>query len=68
MVDMFASEYGWSAERVLDLPCDAAAMLSHAVLYRKGAKVRLRSPGVDSTATPLAERVGEILGQIDNDA
>lgn len=42
IVDLLASEYGWTRKQIDELPIDEEAELFHAILYRKGAKTYRR--------------------------
>lgn len=66
MIDALASEYGWSTEYIMGLPCDVSAMLVHAILYRKGIKTLRRSHERDESAGDLQSRLDGIFGKIDN--
>jgi hypothetical protein len=44
MIDMFASEYGWTSDYVkFELPMHDAVKLIHAILYRRGVKTYKRT-------------------------
>ena len=40
---MIASEYGWSMDTILNLPCDITPQLMHAILWRKGIDTTLEA-------------------------
>jgi len=65
MVDALASEYGWSAEYIMDLPADVNSQLLHALLARKGCKPRYANLELDETAETLSGRLESIWGKID---
>lgn len=56
MIDLFASEYGWTMKTILALPPDQVNALTHAILARRGVRC-VRRPGRDDATGTLAERV-----------
>ena len=65
MVDALASEYGWSIEYIMGVPCDVTAQLFHALLHRKGVVTRRANPLINQNEGSLHERLQGIFGQID---
>jgi len=57
LIDLFASEYGWTAEEIDKLPIDETARLLHAILYRKGAKVYRRMVQTERYEISLEELI-----------
>lgn len=61
-MDLFASEYGWSVEYIMDLPPDQKAELFHALLYRKGARTLKGAAAQEAQpAASLRERAQSIF-------
>jgi hypothetical protein len=65
MVDMLASEYGWSIETISNMPIDQTSQLIHALLHRKGVKVYLKTYEVDDQHESLADRIAKIMNLVD---
>ena len=61
MIDLLASEYGWTRETIMELPIDQTPQLVHAILVRKGVRVFRKSYEVDSSLPTLSERMRAIL-------
>lgn len=61
MVDLFASQYGWTAEYITSLPIDVIEQLNHAILYRLRCSPVLRVQGSDVEPGTLAQRISQIL-------
>jgi hypothetical protein len=55
LIDLFASEYGWTRQQIDALPIDEEAELLHAILYRKGAKTYRKEIQTEQYAVSLAE-------------
>ena len=60
MIDMIASEYGWSMEEILSLPIDQTPQLIHAAMARKGIRCYYAKPIADPSAPSLADRLREL--------
>ena len=65
MIDMLASEYGWTIETISSMPIDQTSQLIHAVLNRKGVKVFRRRYEVEDDFEPLADRIAKIMQSVD---
>jgi hypothetical protein len=65
MVDMLASEYGWSIETIASIPIDQTTQLIHALLHRRGVKVFRKRYEVETDIEPLAERIAKIMNSVD---
>jgi hypothetical protein len=65
MVDVLASEYGWTVEYALGLPVDVAAMISHAILYRRGSEPTFKRSTKAECTPDLLTKLEGIFGQID---
>ena len=61
MVDLFASEYGWTCDYILTLAPDVVEQLNHAILYRHRCAPTLRRPQLETAVGTLGERMAEIL-------
>jgi hypothetical protein len=61
LVDLFASEYGWSADETMNKPLDQIPQLIHAILHRRGVRVFRKTPQVDQSAPRLADRVKHVF-------
>jgi len=55
LIDLFASEYGWTPQQIDALPIDEEAELLHAILYRKGAKTYRKEIQTEQYTVSLAE-------------
>jgi hypothetical protein len=64
LVDMLASEYGWSADTIIGMPIDQPPQLIHAILIRKGVQVFRKVPDGASDAC-LSDRIKSIFSQVD---
>jgi hypothetical protein len=65
MVDLMASEYGWTASQVMDTPVDQIAQLMHAILNRRGVRTFRKNLTRDADAPSLADRVRGIFSRVD---
>jgi hypothetical protein len=65
LIDLFASEYGWTTEQIDALPIDEEARLFHALLYRKGVKCYRKNIVTDYFEKQLSERIAEHQSEID---
>ena len=65
MVDMLASEYGWSIETISSIPIDQTSQLIHALLHRRGIKVFRKRYEVETDVEPLADRIAKIMSLVD---
>jgi hypothetical protein len=65
MVDMLASEYGWSIETIASIPIDQTTQLIHALLHRRGIKVFRKRYEVETDIEPLADRIAKIMNSVD---
>ena len=65
MVDMLASEYGWSIETIASIPIDQSSQLIHALLHRRGVKVFRKRYEVETDIEPLAHRIAKIMSAVD---
>jgi len=65
MVDMLASEYGWSIETISSIPIDQTSQLIHALLHRRGVKVFRKRYEIETNAEPLADRIARIMNSVD---
>ena len=65
MIDMLASEYGWTIETISSMPIDQTSQLIHALLHRKGVKVFRRRYEVEDDFEPLADRIAKIMQSVD---
>jgi hypothetical protein len=61
MVDCLASEYGWSIDYAMGVPCDVSAQLLHAILYRKGVVVFRNQDGTGEPTGSLANKLESIF-------
>ena len=68
IIDLMGSEYGWSADAIMDMPIDQTAQLVHAIMHRRGVRVFLKNPETDGTRQSLADRVRSIFEVIDKPA
>jgi len=66
-IDLFASEYGWTIEYIMDIPNDQAEELVHAIASRKGIKCHRKRLVVEEDHQPLTEKLEAIFGRIDTD-
>jgi len=65
MVDMLASEYGWSIETISSIPIDQTSQLIHALLHRRGVKVFRKRYEIETNVEPLADRIAKIMNSVD---
>jgi hypothetical protein len=65
MVDMLASEYGWSIETISSIPIDQTSQLIHALLHRRGVKVFRKRYEIETNIEPLADRIAKIMNSVD---
>lgn len=65
MIDMLASEYGWSIETIASIPIDQTSQLIHALLHRRGIKVFRKRYEVETDIEPLADRIAKIMNSVD---
>jgi hypothetical protein len=65
MVDMLASEYGWSIETISDIPIDQSSQLIHALLHRRGVKVFRKRYEIETDIESLADRIAKIMSAVD---
>ena len=65
MVDMLASEYGWSIETIASIPIDQTSQLIHALLHRRGVKVFRKRYEIETNIEPLADRIARIMNSVD---
>jgi len=65
MVDMLASEYGWSIETISSIPIDQTSQLIHALLHRRGVKVFRKRYEIETNVEPLADRISRIMNLVD---
>jgi len=65
MVDMLASEYGWSIETIASIPIDQTTQLIHALLHRRGIKVFRKRYEVETDVESLADRIAKIMNSVD---
>ena len=65
MIDMLASEYGWTIETISSMPIDQTSQLIHALLHRKGVKAFRRRYEVEDDFEPLADRIAKIMQSVD---
>lgn len=65
MVDLMASEYGWTATQVMDTPVDQIAQFMHAILHRRGVRTFRKNLSIDTEAPSLADRVRGIFAKVD---
>jgi hypothetical protein len=65
MVDMLASEYGWSIETISSIPIDQTSQLIHALLHRRGVKVFRKRYEIETNVEPLADRIARIMNSVD---
>ena len=62
MIDLIASEYGWTQEQILSMPIDQTPQLVHAILHRKGVKCYYKQYEKDENAPSLFERIQALKG------
>ena len=62
-MDLFASEYGWSIETIMNLPPDQKAELFHAILYRKGIRT-LKGAAAQEPTGSLRDRAKAIFDTV----
>lgn len=65
MIDMLASEYGWSIETISNIPIDQTTQLIHALLHRRGVKVFRKHYEVEASIESLADRIAKIMNFVD---
>lgn len=65
MIDMLASEYGWSIETISNIPVDQTTQLIHALLHRRGVKVFRKRYEVETNVESLADRIAKIMNSVD---
>jgi hypothetical protein len=65
MIDMLASEYGWSIETISNIPVDQTTQLIHALLHRRGIKVFRKRYEVEASVESLADRIAKIMNSVD---
>ena len=65
MIDMLASEYGWSIETISNIPVDQTTQLIHALLHRRGVKVFRKRYEVEDSVESLADRIAKIMNSVD---
>jgi hypothetical protein len=65
MVDMLASEYGWSIETIASIPIDQTSQLIHALLHRRGVKAFRKRYEIETNIEPLADRIARIMNSVD---
>jgi hypothetical protein len=65
MVDMLASEYGWSIETIASIPIDQTSQLIHALLHRRGVKVFRKRYEVETDIESLSDRIAKIMNSVD---
>ena len=65
MVDMLASEYGWTVMQALETPVDQTQQLMHAIMHRKGLATMRKHLSYDTLDKPLSERMRDIFAEID---
>ena len=65
MIDMLASEYGWTIETISSMPIDQTSQLIHALLHRRGVKVFRKRYEVEDDFEPLADRIAKIMQAVD---
>ena len=65
MIDMLASEYGWSIETISNIPVDQTTQLIHALLHRRGVKVFRKRYEVETSVESLADRIAKIMNSVD---
>ena len=65
MIDMLASEYGWSIETISNIPVDQTTQLIHALLHRRGIKVFRKRYEVEANVESLADRISKIMNSVD---
>jgi len=65
LIDLFASEYGWTIAQIDALPIDEEARLFHALLYRKGVKCYRKIITTDYFEKSLSERIADKQSEID---
>lgn len=67
-IDLFASEYGWSIDYIMNLPTDACEELAHAIFWRRGLVCHRRGFGAVEEHTPLADQLRQAFdSKIDTD-
>jgi hypothetical protein len=64
MIDVLASEYGWSQSDIMDMPIDQPPQLIHAILSRRGVRVFRKTYQTESDAPSLSERMRTILDTV----
>ena len=65
MIDLLASEYGWTKDEILMMPIDQTPQLVHAILHRKGVRCYFKNQEKDESAPSLYERIQKLKGEID---
>jgi hypothetical protein len=61
---LIASEYGWSAETIMDLPIDITPLYVHAILNRRGIRAFKRHISKDDSAPSLKDKLSGIFGTL----
>lgn len=63
IIDMLASEYGWTIKEIESLGSDVTTALMHGILYRKNVKVTKLASQPTGT---LASRIAEIIDTVED--